>query len=64
MCNSCMFALSDAHKYSFLQVPYLKRQDVISLHVSAQLQKHHLKSELALLQTLLHLFHLIKCVKC
>ena len=30
MCNCHMFALSNAHEYSFSQVPYLKREEKIT----------------------------------
>ena len=30
MCNCHTFALSDAHEYSFSQVPYLKREEKIT----------------------------------
>ena len=53
VCNSHMFALYDAREYSFLQVPYLEREEKIidqsNLLNNVKLFYSSLKSEFALL---------------
>ena len=64
MCESHMFALSDAHKNSLSKVTYLEREEKINLtNPTWQLQRRNLKSELRCFKLItLTVFHLIQFV--